>query len=101
MAAQIPVPETEIAEFCRSNGVRMLAFFGSVPTERFSDSSDVDVLVEFRPGERVGVFRLADMEEHLGRLLGGRKVDLRTPKDLSIYFRDQVLRNALVAYAET
>ena len=84
----------------RRNGVRKLAFYGSVLTSRFSGSSDIDVLVEFRPGERVGFFRLADMEDELGRLLGGRKVDLRTPMDLSRHFRDEVIRAALVAYAE-
>lgn len=100
MVTQIPVPQAEIADFCRSNGIRRLSFFGSVLNERFSDSSDVDVLVEFRPGERVGFFRLVGMEEQLGRLLGGRRVDLRTPKDLSVYFREDVLNKALVAYAE-
>ena len=87
-AAQIEIPQAEIAGFCRRNGIRKLAFFGSVLTDRFSDSSDIDVLVEFRPGEHVGFFRLSDMEEELSRLLGGRKVDLRTPMDLSRHFRD-------------
>jgi len=71
-----------------------------VLTNRFSDTSDIDVLVEFRPGERVGFFRLADIEEELSRLLGGRKVDLRTPMDLSRYFRNEVVRDALTVYGE-
>ncbi|MGD0498419.1 MAG: nucleotidyltransferase domain-containing protein [Bryobacteraceae bacterium] len=98
--AQIEIPEAEITGLCRRNGIRKLALFGSVLTPRFSDSSDVDVLVEFQPQERVGFFRLADIEEQLGRLLGGRKVDLRTPKDLSRYFRDEVMGSALVLYAD-
>jgi len=81
--AQIQVPAAEVGDLCRRNGIRKLALFGSVLTERFIDSSDVDVLVEFRPQERVGFFRLADIEEELSRLLGGQKVDLRTPLDLS------------------
>jgi hypothetical protein len=97
---QIEIPEAKIADFCRRNGIRKLAFFGSVLTNRFSDSSDIDVLVEFRPGEHVGFFRLGDMEDELSRLLGGRKVDLRTPMDLSRHFRDEVIRTASVAYAE-
>ena len=99
-AAQIEIPQAEIAGFCRRNGIRKLAFFGSVLTDRFSDSSDIDVLVEFRPGEHVGFFRLSDMEEELSRLLGGRKVDLRTPMDLSRHFRDDVLGTAVPVYAE-
>ena len=98
--AQIQIPETEITELCRRNGIRKLALFGSVLTNRFSDSSDVDVLVEFRPKERVGFFRLADVESELSSLLGGRKVDLRTPMDLSRHFRDEVVQRALVLYAE-
>jgi predicted nucleotidyltransferase len=99
--AQIEIPAAQIGEFCRRNGIRKLALFGSVVTDRFTDSSDIDVLVEFRPQERVGFFRLADIEAALGRLLGGRKIDLRTPMDLSRYFRDEVVRSALVVYAES
>jgi predicted nucleotidyltransferase len=99
--AQIEIPEAQIGEFCRRNGIRKLALFGSVLTDRFFDSSDIDVLVEFRPQERVGFFRLAEIEEELSALLGGRKVDLRTPMDLSRYFRDRVVRGALTVYAES
>ena len=96
--AQITVPEAEIADFCTRNGIRRLAFFGSVLTNRFSDSSDIDILVEFQPKERVGFFRLAEMEAELSRLLGGRRIDLRTPMDLSRYFRDDVLGTAVPVY---
>ena len=82
-----------LAEFCRRNAIRKLALFGSVLTDRFSDSSDVDVLVEFQPGETVGYLRMAAMERELSSLFGGRKVDLRTPGELSRYFRDEVLRS--------
>jgi predicted nucleotidyltransferase len=98
--AQIDIPEAQIAELCRYNGIRKLALFGSVVTGRFTDSSDIDVLVDFQPQERVGFFRLAEIEQTLGGLLGGRKIDLRTPMDLSRYFRDQVVRDALTIYAE-
>jgi len=95
--AQIRVPEAEIAEFCLRNGIRKLSFFGSVLTDRFSDASDVDILVEFEPDCRVGYFGLAALERELSALLG-RKVDLRTPDELSRYFREDVLRAARVQY---
>ena len=98
--AQIEVPEAEIAGLCRRNGIRKLALFGSVLTDRFSASSDLDVLVEFQPREHVGFFRLADIEAELSQLLAGRKVDLRTSMDLSRHFREDVVRDALVVYAE-
>jgi uncharacterized protein len=101
MMAHIEIPEAEIVAVCHRNGIRRLALFGSVLTDRFSETSDIDVLVEFRPQERIGFFRLADIENELSRLLGGRKVDLRTPMDLSRYFRAEVLQNARVVYAES
>lgn len=99
--AHIEIPEAEIVAVCHRNGIRRLALFGSVLTDRFSETSDIDVLVEFRPQERIGFFRLADIENELSGLLGGRKVDLRTPMDLSRYFRAEVLQNARVVYAES
>ena len=98
-AGRIDVSHKELEEFCRRNSIRRLALFGSVLTARFSDSSDVDVLVEFQPGTRVGYLRMAAMERELSRLFGGRKVDLRTPGELSPYFRDEVLLSAAVQYA--
>lgn len=83
-----------------ANGIRKLSLFGSVLTGQFSVSSDIDILVEFQPGVRVGFFRLAEIEEQLSWVFGGRRVDLRTPMDLSRHFRDQVVRDALVVYAE-
>jgi predicted nucleotidyltransferase len=38
------------------------------------------------------------MEEELSAIFGGRKVDLRTPEDLSRYFRDKVVAEAQVQY---
>jgi uncharacterized protein len=95
--ARIHVPEPEIAAFCRENCIRKLSLFGSVLTERFADTSDVDVLVEFDPSARVGYFKMATLERQLTELLG-RKVDLRTPEELSRYFRDDVARVALTQY---
>jgi len=98
-AGQIEVNRAQLARVCQRNAIRKLALFGSVLTDRFSVSSDVDVLVEFRPGEHVGYFRMAALERELSPLLGGRRVDLRKPRDLSRYFRDEVLATAAVQYA--
>ena len=88
-----------IAEFCERNHILKLCLFGSVLREDFRPESDVDVLVEFEPGHVPGFFRLFDLEKELSPLFGGRKVDLRTPQDLSRYFRDQVVAQAEVQYA--
>ena len=82
-----------IAEFCKRNRVRRLSLFGSVLREDFTPTSDIDVLVEFEPGNRIGFFGFQGLEDELSVLLG-RRVDLNTPNSLSRYFRDQVLRDA-------
>ncbi len=99
MGNNLPVPKNDLEEFCRRNRIRKLAFFGSVLRPDFGPESDVDVLVEFEPGAQVGFFGLYDLEQELSRILGGRKVDLRTAEDLSRYFRDEVVAHAQVQYA--
>jgi len=83
-----------IADFCRRHRIRRLSLFGSVLREDFRPESDVDVLVEFEPEGVPSFFELVGMKEELIGLLG-RDVDLKTPKALSPYFRDQVLREAV------
>lgn len=95
----IEVPGDKLADFCRRNNVRKLAFFGSVLRDDFQPTSDVDVLVEFLPVRPVGFLRMARLELELSGILG-RKVDLRTPAELSRYFRDEVINGAEVQYAE-
>ena len=96
---QIEVPQGIISEFCKRNNIRKLALFGSVLRGDFRENSDVDVLIEFEPGHGTGYFGLARMERELSSILG-RKVDLRTPQELSRYFRDEVLSQAEIQYAE-
>lgn len=90
--------QAELADLCRQNHVARLSLFGSVLREDFGPQSDVDVLVEFEEGHTPGMIGLARMESELSTLFG-RKVDLRTPQDLSRYFRDEVVRSAAVQYA--
>jgi uncharacterized protein len=96
---RLGVSQPDIAEFCRRNHVRKLAIFGSALTERFKESSDIDILVEFEPDFRVGYLRMAAMERELSALFGGRTIDLRTAPELSPYFRDEVLKTASIQYA--
>jgi uncharacterized protein len=88
-----------LARFCGQHAIRRLALFGSVLKNASRLDSDVDFLVEFIPGEEPGLLALAEMESELSSLLGGRPVDLRTERDLSRHFRDEVLRTAEVQYA--
>ena len=89
---QIAIPTDRLADFCRGRHIRKLMLFGSVLRDDFGPESDVDVLVEFEPGTRVGL-RFFTIERELSELLG-RKVDLHTPGFLSKYFREQVRKEA-------
>lgn len=96
---KIEIPKEKIEAFCRKHHILKLSLFGSVLREDFDPDSDVDVLVEFEPGQIVGLLRLAGMEIELSGIFK-RKVDLRTPAELSRYFRQQVLDSAEVQYAQ-
>jgi len=93
---RISIDRKKIAEFCRRNHIRKLALFGSVLRKDFSVGSDVDILVEFVPGQVPGL-AFFSMEKELSEIVG-EKVDLNTPQFLSPYFRDQVLSEAETQY---
>ncbi|MDE0172468.1 MAG: nucleotidyltransferase domain-containing protein [Defluviicoccus sp.] len=100
MNPKLSVPKTELAVFCRAHGIRRLAIFGSALRDDFGPESDVDVLVEFVPDRVPGLLGIAGMEIELSTLFSGRKVAMRTPEDLSRYFRQEVLDTAEVQYAQ-
>lgn len=92
----IEIAQDRIAVFCQANGIRRLSFFGSILRDDFRPLSDIDVLVEFLPGVRVGLAFIR-MQDELSAILG-RKVDLNTPGSLSKYFREEVLKEAEELY---
>ena len=98
MNKNIVIAEDKIREFCERHYIRRLAIFGSALRDDFGPESDVDVLVDFMPDHTPGFFKLFEMEEELSGLLGGHKIDMRTPEDLSRYFRDKVVATAQVQY---
>lgn len=92
----IDLPKAEINQFCQKHHIRKLSLFGSVLRDDFTFESDIDVLVEFERGKTPGL-AIVRMEDELSHLLG-RVVNLKTPADLSRYFRDRVLQEAIVIY---
>lgn len=92
----IDLPKPEINQFCQQHYIKKLSLFGSVLRDDFTAKSDIDVLVEFELGKTPGL-AIVRMEDELSHLLG-RVVDLKTPADLSRYFRDRVLQEAMVIY---
>src|SRR5574341_1336735 len=95
---RVKIPSKKIAELCQRYHIHRLAFFGSVLRDDFGPNSDVDVLVEFEEGHTPGL-AFIDIQDELSKLLGGREVDLVTPKFLNRRIRAKVMKEATVAYA--
>lgn len=94
---KLSISPQELARLCERYHIRKLALFGSVLRDDFSPESDVDVLVEFEEGHTPGL-DFIDIQDDLSKLMGGREVDLVTPKFLNYRIRDRVLKEAKVAY---
>jgi uncharacterized protein len=97
LSLPIDLPVDDLRMFCERYPVRRLALFGSALRSDFAAVSDVDLLVEYESGARVTLLDMAQQEIELSALIG-RKVDLRTPNELSRYFRQQVLDEAVTLY---
>lgn len=92
------IPRVELETFCRRHHITRMSLFGSALRDELKPGSDIDILVEFDKDHMPGLFDIAGMEIELSEMFG-RKVDLRTPAELSRYFRDEVMEKARVEYA--
>ena len=100
MNKTLSIQKDRLADFCKRHHILRLAIYGSALRSDFRPESDVDVSVDFVPGHTPGFFKLFEMESELSDLFGGRKVEIRTPQDLSRYFRDKVIEDAEVQYVQ-
>ena len=95
---QVAIHKERLASLCQARGIKRLAVFGSALRVEFGPESDIDVLVEFEEGRTPGLLGISRLERELSSSFGDRKVDLRTPEDLSRYFRRRVMEEAEVQY---
>ena len=96
VAWSLQLDRDQIADFCRRHRIRRLALFGSALRDDFSPDSDVDVLVEFEPGARIG-WDFVTIQDELGELVG-RRVDLLTPGSIRPAYRNEILSTAEDVY---
>ncbi len=76
-----------INELCEEHNVEKLYLFGSVLTDSFTDQSDVDIMVTFKPFDlSLYLINYLDLKDKL-KLLFGREVDL---------LESQTLRNPVL-----
>jgi uncharacterized protein len=99
MAEGLFADRAALASLCQRHHIRRLSLFGSVLTGTAREDSDIDLLVEFEPGQAPGLLGVARIEAELSALVGGRHIDLRTAQDLSRHFRADVIGAAEVQYA--
>jgi predicted nucleotidyltransferase len=76
--------------------LRSLSIFGSVARDEAKSESDVDILVEFEPQARIGLFEFVRLQLLLSEILEA-PVDLATPAALRPEMRDQILGEAIRA----
>jgi predicted nucleotidyltransferase len=88
----------EIASICKRFGVRELSVFGSASRADFQSDSDLDILVEFLPGARIGLLEFGNLQGELQAVLQ-RKVDLVSKRGLKPLVRERVLQEAEPLYA--
>lgn len=96
--ATLEIPREALRTVCERFSVRELAIFGSAARADFSQESDVDVLVEFQPGARIGIIEFGKLQEQLADLLG-RRVDLVSKLGLNPLIREEILRAREIVYA--
>jgi predicted nucleotidyltransferase len=86
----------ESSALLREFSVQAIYVFGSVVRGEDRPDSDVDILVEFEPGARIGLFAFARLQRRLSGILG-RRVDLATPDALHKALRDRIMEEAVRA----
>jgi len=96
--SRLQVPFEPLKALCERFAVKELALFGSAIGKDFTETSDVDILVEFKPEAEIGFIELAKMQRELSALLQ-RSVDLVPKKGLKEKIRDSVISSAETLYA--
>lgn len=101
-----PVTRDEVVDTLRLHralferfGVVSASLFGSVVRDEARPMSDVDLMVEFAPGQPGGLFRYVELKHALEGLLG-RPVDLITKGNIRPRLKDRILAECMPVFGE-
>jgi len=101
-----PISRDEVVEILREHhdlfhrfGVCSVSLFGSVVRDEARPMSDVDLMVEFLPGQPGGLFRYVELKHALEGLLG-RPVDLITKGNIKPRLQARILSECLPVLGE-
>jgi predicted nucleotidyltransferase len=89
--AKLHIPRKKIAALCRKYGVRKLSLFGSAARGEMTSKSDVDLMVEFKPGQAPSLWDGPDMQKEFSTLFNGRRVDLVPPEIMRNPYRRKTI----------
>ena len=88
-----------IKNFCNSNHIKKLAVFGSFVKSNLTESSDLDLLVEFTKDTKITLLKFCEIERNLISIFDGVKsVDLVTKDSISPYLKNEILDSCVTIY---
>jgi predicted nucleotidyltransferase len=87
----------ELDIFCKKYDIKKLSLFGSNLYLDCNQTNDIDIIIEFETDKTPGLLKYCQIENELSDLFN-KKVDLQTEEDLSVYFRQEVLKSSKVFY---
>lgn len=96
---RLRINRAALKKFCRANGIKYLAVFGSVLRDDFVEDSDIDVVIKLK--QPVSFFDFMDIEEGLKRLFKTRhKLDVVTVNSVSPIIADEINNDSEILYEE-
>lgn len=99
MNKSIEAQREQLIALAKRYGLKELAFFGSVLSDRFGPESDIDVLIEFLPNVNASLYDLVNIKDELEALFN-REVDIVEKTGLRNPFRRHaILSSYEVIYA--
>ncbi len=81
----------------RANGVEHLRIFGSVARDEATETSDIDILADFAPDQKVTLWKLGGLQQQLAELLA-RDVDLVRESRMLERVREHAISEAVLAF---
>jgi predicted nucleotidyltransferase len=99
IAGSIVVSRDALQQLVQRYHIRRLVLFGSAARGELRPDSDIDLLVEFEPGQAPSLWTTEELHQDFSRLFNGKPVDIAPPEILrNPYRRLTIERDAKVLY---
>lgn len=91
IGSDLDVPRDQLQALARRFHIRRAAVFGSAARGELRPDSDIDLLVEFEPGQAPSLWAAQELQDDFSRLFGGRPVDIVPPEVLRNPYRRKTI----------